>query len=373
MSGYVLGGYSTTIQYLTAGQQILLLPTAILSVDNNPGIQNDQNDIEQYLTGCVARIQGALVSANSNALIFYAGPGNVGNFIVSVGANGLIDSSTNYAAVVTQGSGNLINNAGEIDGALGLWCQYWSNGNINNSGSITGFQFSGVRILDSSSTDIVNSGTITGRGGIEFANGTADIVNSGHITSTNAAMAAIDGGAASAGFELRNTGTITGVKDAVEGSSYVDFVFNFGRIDGSVDLGGGNDTFRGAQGTVLDSVNGGSGNDVLIGGISDDTLIGGTGADRLGGGRGDDTLTGSPGNDDFTFQRNGGDDTITDFVNGGDQLDLKAFHLAGFSSLAGLAHNAAGGMLLDMTGLGGGTVMMNGFSVAQFDASDVIL
>jgi|GEM_PF-4184866 len=369
----VIGGYSTTLQYLGSNEQILVLPTAILSVDNNPGIQNDQNDIEQYQTGCVARIQGSVVNLNSNSITFYAGPGNVGNFIVSIGAHGLIDASTNYAAVVMQGSGNLFNNAGEVNGGVGLWCDSWSSGSVVNSGSITGFQFAGIKVLNSSAADITNSGSITGRGGIELANSTANIVNSGHITSNNASAAAIDGGAASAAFDLRNTGTLTAVKDAIEGSNFNDTVFNFGVIDGRVTLGAGNDTYRGAPGTALDTIDGGTGNDLLVGGLGDDTLLGGAGNDRLNGGVGDDTLTGSQGVDQFIFQSGGGSDTVTDFTNGPDIINLKVFHLANFAALNGLAHNVAGGMALDLTSLGGGVIMFNGFAVAQFDSTDVIL
>ncbi|MFT3986247.1 calcium-binding protein [Aestuariivirga sp.] len=369
----VIGGYSTTMYYLNANEQALLLPTAILSVDNNPGIQNAQNDSDQYQTGCVARIQGSLVSLNANALTFYAGPGNVGNFVVTVGQNGLIDASVNHAAVVVQGSGNVINNAGEINGGVGLWCEAWSGGDVFNSGSITGSRFSGIKVLNSTAADITNTGSIAGRGGIELANSTAHIVNSGHITSKDAALAAIDGGAASAAFDVRNTGTLTAVKDAIEGSGFDDTVFNFGTIDGNVTLGGGNDTYRGAHGTALAAIDGGIGNDLLIGGLGDDTLLGGAGNDRLNGGVGDDTLTGSQGVDQFIFQSGGGNDTVTDFTNGPDNINLKAFHLANFASLNGHAHNVAGGMALDLTSFGGGVIMFNGFSVAQFDVTDVIL
>ena len=61
--------------------------------------------------------------------------------------------------------------------------------------------------------------------------------------------------------------------------------------------------------------------------VISDTLIGGAGNDRLDGGFGNDFLTGNDGNDLFVFGRqfdssNFGDDTVTDFDDGVDMIDL---------------------------------------------------
>ena len=74
-------------------------------------------------------------------------------------------------------------------------------------------------------------------------------------------------------------------------------------------------------------VNGTSGNDVLLGEDGDDTLNSLTGDDLLVGGKGDDLMTGGGGNDTFVWHRDDGkgdySDTITDFGNGQDKLDLR--------------------------------------------------
>ena len=88
------------------------------------------------------------------------------------------------------------------------------------------------------------------------------------------------------------------------------------RIEGR----GGNDDLFGEEGN--DTVEGGTGHDRLFGGEGDDTLDGGTGDDFLHGGEGDDTLTGGAGEDVFAFGAEQGTDTVTDFTDGEDRIDL---------------------------------------------------
>jgi Ca2+-binding RTX toxin-like protein len=71
-----------------------------------------------------------------------------------------------------------------------------------------------------------------------------------------------------------------------------------------------------------------------------DKLYGGSGDDKLCGGSGDDRLTGGAGQDTFVFERRGGSDTVTDFRDGHDKIDVS--RLAGVDSLADLAHWQAG-------------------------------
>jgi Ca2+-binding RTX toxin-like protein len=83
-----------------------------------------------------------------------------------------------------------------------------------------------------------------------------------------------------------------------------------------------------------DTLFGGFGGDTLNGGGGTDTLIGGAGADRLIGGAGNDTLTGGSGADTFVYDARGfGLDTITDFVQGTDKIDVSALGIADFATL----------------------------------------
>jgi Ca2+-binding RTX toxin-like protein len=84
------------------------------------------------------------------------------------------------------------------------------------------------------------------------------------------------------------------------------------------------DFFEGMRGN--DRLQGARGDDTLAGNNGDDSLAGGrSGADRLIGGAGDDRLSGGAnvGQDIFVFRDLGDSDTITDFVDGRDRIELQ--------------------------------------------------
>ena len=98
-------------------------------------------------------------------------------------------------------------------------------------------------------------------------------------------------------------------------------------------------TVNGADGN--DRITTLGGNDTLIGGNGNDTLFSGGGRDVLRGGAGGDTLTGGAGSDLFDYNAISesavsAPDTITDFVQGSDKIDL-----LGIDSNAGVSGNQA--------------------------------
>ncbi|MBC6438086.1 MAG: calcium-binding protein, partial [Rhodobacteraceae bacterium] len=82
-----------------------------------------------------------------------------------------------------------------------------------------------------------------------------------------------------------------------------------------------------------DVLTGGSGDDSLIGNTGNDTLRGNLGDDTLIGGHGDDVLTGGMNADTFVFSSGHGNDTITDFDDGVDLIQITASGV-GFDDLA---------------------------------------
>ncbi len=91
---------------------------------------------------------------------------------------------------------------------------------------------------------------------------------------------------------------------------------------------GGNDTID-ASGLAADAgvltLDGGSGNDVLLGGAGVDLLIGGDGNDAIDGNRGNDTANMDAGNDTFTWDPGDGSDVI----EGGAGIDTLLFNGSG--------------------------------------------
>ncbi|MEG4534044.1 calcium-binding protein [Microcoleus sp. D2_18a_D3] len=71
-----------------------------------------------------------------------------------------------------------------------------------------------------------------------------------------------------------------------------------------------------------DALTGRQGNDILVGGGGSDNLSGGKGFDTLNGGLGNDNLVGGAGNDVFVLGAGLGVDTISDFTNSQDTIQL---------------------------------------------------
>jgi Ca2+-binding RTX toxin-like protein len=372
MTDYVLLGdrYGDFQHYgLDEGDTLYIAEGARLVVTNQPAIFN-------LFAGNAIRIDGLVVALNNwNGIDLDAGAHSL-----VIGDSGAVRSNTNYAAIAMEGSGNFFQNWGDVSGGIGFQGLDIGDSIVENHGTLAGAGYPGtttarpgLQLLFNSAPQVLNTGTITGACGIELFGATATIVNTGEVFSNTSLRAAFDGASASASFMLQNSGEITGPNAAIIGSAFGDTVSNTGTINGTVSLGGGNDVYRGKRGTLENDLRGEDGDDTLRAGLGDDRLFGGNGNDRLNGGAGDDTLSGGKGNDVFVFARANGDDVVTDFANNADRLDLSAFRFADFAAVTALARDVAGGMVLDFTSVGGGSVFLQGFAKAQFDAGDAIL
>jgi Ca2+-binding RTX toxin-like protein len=160
-----------------------------------------------------------------------------------------------------------------------------------------------------------------------------------------------------------------GGDDVLRGLAGNDQLFGDAGLD-RLEGGAGNDRLEGGAGR--DTLRGDAGNDTLLGGSEDDALTGGVGLDRLDGGAGRDTLTGNADSDIFVFGRSYGRDTVTDFQNGTDRIDLSSTGLT-FSNLvlqqAGTTVIVQlGTSTVDQLTLRGATPV----TLAQIDASDFL-
>ena len=131
----------------------------------------------------------------------------------------------------------------------------------------------------------------------------------------------------------------------------------------------GDDTLYGGPDGGDDRMYGENGNDSIFGGIGNDTVHGGIGNDTIYGGAGDDVLSGGADDDTFVFAPGGGADTITDFGNGDDKLDLSTF--ADIASVDDLfIEQREGDVVIDLSNQGGGSITLQDFVIADLDASD---
>lgn len=100
-------------------------------------------------------------------------------------------------------------------------------------------------------------------------------------------------------------------------------------------------------------ITGGSGNDSLLGSTSADILLGSGGNDVLNGLAGADTMTGGSGNDTYRFANAAAVDTVTEWVDGSDLVEVSSI-AANFDGGAGLA--ARGGAAGSLGALAVGNV-----------------
>ena len=114
---------------------------------------------------------------------------------------------------------------------------------------------------------------------------------------------------------------------------------------------------------------GGEGNDSLQGGEGDDRLLGEAGSDILEGGNGADRLNGGRGSDSFVFVTgDGSKDTITDFTDAEDRIDLSGFGGLSFDDLEISAEDAD--CVIDLTPHGGGRIVLRNFDPSDLDERD---
>ncbi len=177
---------------------------------------------------------------------------------------------------------------------------------------------------DNEISDTIGSNWINGRDGNDILNGLQgddilfggmgnDELNGGEDDDTLNGGEGDDVLVGGDGYDLLNGGA---GKDTLSGGNDRDILKG----------GKGKDTLDG--GDDYDVLRGGKGKDTLLGGKGGDTLNGGKGADVLNGGTGKDDLYGGKGKDVFVFAAGDGSDTIFDFKNGKDKLDLSAFDFA---------------------------------------------
>ena len=216
----------------------------------------------------------------------------------------------------------------------------------------------------------------------EYGGGTILLQDIGidDLDTSNFLFSHLDGGGTSADDILQADDN----GDRVEGGGGADVIT--GGAGGDILTGGtGDDTLSGGAGD--DVLEGGTGDDTLYGGenhdilrgyagddeihgdAGDDTLTGHEGDDTLFGGAGDDTMFGDGGADTFVFLPGHGNDVIGDFTDGEDKIDLTGFAgISGFDDLT--VTGGDDGVTVDLTEHGGGTILLEGFTLDDLDAGD---
>jgi Ca2+-binding RTX toxin-like protein len=273
-------------------------------------------------------VQGTVMAATSAVDL---GTATGFNQHLIVGEHGYVgNTSTAVAAVVMQGVGNQVDNAGKVRGeTYGIEMRgglpiYQSV--INNSGLIEAGDFGIYRD---------DNGPNNNHQAIHFN-------NTGEVRVTHAGGAAYYSHTPEAVDQVRNAGLVVGHVELGAGKDIYDGID--GRIEGTVYGGSGDDVLRG--GSFADRLFGDGDVDTVGGGDGNDSLGGGSGDDIIGGEAGDDQIDGGAGLDQIL----GG--TGDDFIDGKDDDDL----MSGEEGADGIY----GGNGRDQAFGGGGDDFLNG-------------
>ena len=179
------------------------------------------------------------------------------------------------------------------------------------TGSLTGTDLSGQDvILYDGSTKVVVKGARNKK--ILLANAQGTI-----------ATKVVDSKKLAAGDAYTNNNSVLGLGAAAKGTyNLPDYDSRVRKVDGSKVKGAV--TINGGNTAQALNLSGGAGKATLTGGRGNDTLTAGTGGAVLTGGLGNDTLIGGAGTDTFVFAKSAGEDTIRNYENGKDIIQLSA-------------------------------------------------
>ncbi|WP_375287997.1 calcium-binding protein [Sphingomonas sp.] len=258
-----------------------------------------------------------LIDINNYGTIEGVGADNIDDFADGIAAGG--GQIRNHAGATIHGAFNgILIDDGDRNGA-------YAETRLNNEGTISADQGTGVQFIGDFADRVVNGGTITG-------------------------PVALD----------------TGAGD--------DRVTNTGTLAGDVLLGSGNDFFRSGLGASAGIIDGGAGDDRISATDGAQTIIGGLGRDLLAGGAGADTFV-------YTSiaesNRTTGADRILDYLTG-DVIDLTAIdantNLDGdqaFTSIGTAAFSGVAGELRIAMNVNGNTLLgdVDGDRIADFAVS----
>ncbi|MCP5268954.1 MAG: hypothetical protein H6943_07945 [Zoogloeaceae bacterium] len=112
-------------------------------------------------------------------------------------------------------------------------------------------------------------------------------------------------------------------------------------------------------------IDGGGGNDTINGSAGDEVIRGDTGNDVLNGGRGNDLIYGGSGRDVFVFEQNWGRDTVADYRDNYDRLDMRNSGATDFSSL-----NLSQDGLDTVISFGSDSIVLMGVNSASINQAD---
>lgn len=399
---------TTYTGFTTAGETYILAPTARIAVTNQYGASL------AVIQNVTFRVEGVIDQTGDNYAALWS---NGTDTKVEITETGVLRG---FWGIDSRGNVTNIDNAGYVEGSYAaIEVQSPDGGRIVNTGSIISTEGVAVAIYGPRpSFTVENDGLILGgtaiaiaADDIEMSFGKNSVIHgTDFYTIANASLEGTTASIDNAGLirasgyyayfggkgvdAFTNSGRILGIIDLRDGDDR--FVMNGGRVDGAVVGGEGEDTYVVKKGRVDIIESAGQGADTLktavsyrldatseietviltgkkninfTGSDTENTITGNAGKNRIDSGGGDDTMTGGGGKDIFVFAHFGGADTITDFTQGKDRIEVSGF--ADIDNFRDLTLQQSGRDVVIELSLGDFLVIENA-KVKHFDKGDFL-
>jgi len=330
---------------------------------------------------------------------------------VVIGKNAVI--SAGVGAVKLSGANQSLDNAGFLKSILSTVEATGAGFDISNTGRIHSVSEAGVSLTGEGA--FTNNGRIEGSRGIEWLDAEATL-----FLGRNSAIDTAYAGVVRSNLEGQSTTVNQGsinAEYAFLGYLGDDTLINKGKIAGLIQFDAGDDTFDNTRGKFSGRVEGGEGDDTYIinaagtkvieaigegndtmrssasyalnragevetliltgskdlrasGDDSANTITGNKGDNRLTGFGGDDILTGAAGKDIFVMRTAFDADTIADFRNGTDRIDVTQW--AGIDDLADILANVTQQETGVLITVGSDSLLIADILIQDLDKKDFI-
>ncbi|MGV3553138.1 hypothetical protein [Rhizobium sp.] len=401
---------ATYTNFATAGETYILDTFAKITASNAHGVAISA------ATDITFRVEGIVASSGQSyfGVVEYDTSTSTR---VEIAATGIVRGQVGLHL-----NGNLADvlNEGHVQGGFtGVYISSPGGGTFVNKGDVFADAGTAVWIIGTQPTFAIrNEGSISGTAGIDVSAVSSTIqLSKSSIVSALSDYAIYDGALDGGSMTLTNAGYIRSANYAYySANSVADTVTNFGRMVGNVALRAGEDMFSMKGGRVDGTVSGGAGDDTFVikkgkvvideiigqgddtlrsavsyklgdaveieniiligrkninftGSITDNDIRGNSGSNRLEGGAGTDVLEGGKGRDIFVFAKFTGIDTITDFQQGEDRIEVRS--VVGVKKFADLDFAQDGKDVVIDSGMGEILIIENA-KVKDFDKGDFL-